>query len=376
MKNEDNRAISFDITRITACVFVIIVHFFWNTNYYLSNIDSSIMYISTLVRTICITCVPLFMLLSGALLHRKNVKIEIVDLGYFYLRLVHIVLTYFLCTGCIFIYRMGINKEVLGWKDYFGNILRYDQYSWYVGMYICFYLLVPFLNILWNVLDKNSSRTLVAVLIILTALPSFLNIYDFSSVDSFICPWLHYESFTVIVPNSFVSIYPITYYYLGAYIDRYVDIKKLDRFKVFFLLTLSILFCTFFNIWKSYTIPFQWGIWQDFGGWQNVLNSVLIFVFTNLFDYSFFIKVKDVITFISKLTFGAYLISWIPDDYYYKTLNSLYENYIEKASKAYIYIPRNIILSFLLAGVIYLLKELMCRIFKCVSKGIQISSRR
>jgi len=59
------------------------------------------------------------------------------------------------------------------------NLLGYHQYSWYVNMYIGCFLLIPFLNLLWNSLSSQESRRiLVIVLLVLTALPSVLNVYD------------------------------------------------------------------------------------------------------------------------------------------------------------------------------------------------------
>ena len=76
------------------------------------------------------------------------------------------------------------------------NLLGYHQYSWYVNMYIFFFfwggdLLIPFLNLLWNSLSSQESRRiLVIVLLVLTALPSVLNVYDLEPPGALRNPWL------------------------------------------------------------------------------------------------------------------------------------------------------------------------------------------
>ena len=55
------------------------------------------------------------------------------------------------------------------------------QHSWYVNMYIGFYLLIPFLNILWKAISsKEGHCILVGIFMVLTVAPSIFNILDFN----------------------------------------------------------------------------------------------------------------------------------------------------------------------------------------------------
>ena len=55
--------------------------------------------------------------------------------------------------------------------------------------------------------------------------------------------------------------------------------------------------------------------------------AVLLFLFINSIRYPDVPKrASAVIAFISKITLGAYLLSWIPDDYFYSILNDAIPN--------------------------------------------------
>ena len=57
-----------------------------------------------------------------------------------------------------------------------------DSYAWYIEMYIGLFLIIPFLNILWNNLNDVGRKWLIITLLGLTALPSLLNCWDFLSL--------------------------------------------------------------------------------------------------------------------------------------------------------------------------------------------------
>lgn len=54
-----------DVTRILAFLSVISVHFFIGAEFYKNQVVGEKMYVMTMIRTLSMTCVPLFMLLTG-----------------------------------------------------------------------------------------------------------------------------------------------------------------------------------------------------------------------------------------------------------------------------------------------------------------------
>ena len=136
---------------------------------------------------------------------------------------------------------MVISHDIVNIKGALLNLLGYNQYSWYVNMYIGLYLLLPFLNLLWNnIEDKSGHFILVVILVIMTIAPSVFNIYNLEEAGMLVRPYLT-ATYNRIIPDWWMGIYPITYYYIGAYIKHHVEIKKVNTKKVFAVLIGTIL---------------------------------------------------------------------------------------------------------------------------------------
>lgn len=58
------------------------------------------------------------------------------------------------------------------------------------------------------------------------------------------------------------------------------------------------------------------------GSLQNVVDTVLVFLLLNSIRYSTPTSITRFTGYLSKLTLGAYLVSWIPDNYLYTMLKS------------------------------------------------------
>mgnify|MGYP002614269869 CR=1 FL=1 len=171
------RDIGLDLTRIVAFISVVAIHFFLNSGYYNEPVVGKRMYIMTLGRTFFGICVPLFMLLSGYLMVNKSISIEKKTLLNYYKKIFKVLGTYIIATGFIIVYKMVISHDIVNIKGALLNLLGYNQYSWYVNMYIGLYLLIPFLNLLWNnIEDKSGHFILVVILVIMTIAPSVFNI--------------------------------------------------------------------------------------------------------------------------------------------------------------------------------------------------------
>lgn len=225
--SRSKRDIGLDITRIIAFIQVPCIHFLFKIKYYNQAIVGERMYLMTFIRVMFMTCVPLFLLLTGYLSSEKKVEIAPKPLLKYYSRLVPILLTYVITAVIIIVYGIFVDGETETLGSVIRNVLDFRKYSWYIEMYIGLALMIPFLNLLWNGIGSRKGQlSLVAVMIALTVLPSVFNIYDFKTPGALIRPWLA-ESFTQIVPDWWKNIYPVTYYFIGAYIRRNVDMKKL-----------------------------------------------------------------------------------------------------------------------------------------------------
>ncbi len=266
--SRSKRDIGLDLTRIIAFIQVPCIHFLFKIKYYNQAIIGERMYLMTFIRVMFMTCVPLFLLLTGYLSSEKKVEIAPKPLLKYYSRLVPILLTYVITAVIIIVYGIFVNGETETLGSVIRNVLDFRKYSWYIEMYIGLALMIPFLNLLWiGIGSRKGQLSLVTVMIALTVLPSVFNIYDFKTPGALIRPWLA-ESFTQIVPDWWKNIYPVTYYFIGAYIRRNVDMKKLRTPALFAAYLAAILLSGIFNVWKTATVKFKYGEWCDYPSLQ------------------------------------------------------------------------------------------------------------
>ena len=185
------RDIGLDITRIVAFVSVPCVHFFKDTQFYSTPVLGVRMYIMCVMRTMFMVCVPLFILLSGYLMSNRDIPLSRKGIAAHIAKAAKLFTTYALATVVILAYRRWGMKEDITLLKGLLNILDFQQYSWYVNMYLGLYLMMPFLNALWRALEgREAQRTLLGALLLLTVLPSVLNIYDFVTEGALLRPWL------------------------------------------------------------------------------------------------------------------------------------------------------------------------------------------
>ena len=90
----------------------------------------------------------------------------------------------------------------------------------------------------------------------------------------------------------------------------------------------------------------------------NVINSILLFLFINSFHYrplpTWGLKR---LVLISNLTFGAYLLSWIPDQIIYPVLNAAVKDVPDRIFNFPIYTGKTVLISLLLSFLIFVLSS-------------------
>lgn len=359
MKRNAKRDMGLDITRIVAFASVVSVHFFLNSGYYDTPILGTRMYVMTVIRTFFMVCVPLFVLLTGYLMcDKSNILEKKGGMRSWVGKLLPILMTYVLVTLAIILFKKVYFHEEISIKTFLTNVLSYSQYSWYVNMYFGLYLMIPFFNIMWNNIgSKTGQKILVFVLMVSTMLPSLLNVYDLTNLSVFTTP-LSYTTHTQLIPNWWTGVWPITYYFLGAYLRTNVDVKKLKTGRLALVLVICVISFGCYNIWRSKPGDFIWGVWNEWGSWQNVIDSTLVFLLINSINFP---KKETVISrmagFLSKLTFGAYLFSWIPDQVIYEKLIQAVSNVHLRINYAPLVVGMSIIISLAGSLFIHLLME-------------------
>lgn len=306
-----------DLMRIFAFFCVVSVHFFSKIGFYSRPVIGIRMFAMSCLRSFFMICVPLFVLLSGYLEKGKKLCKA------YFLKIIKVLSIYVLASIAVFIYKRFFFNNNLTFKDLIWGLLDFSMadYAWYIEMYIGLFLLIPFLNILYNSLNsKREKQCLVLILCLLTSLPSVINVYNFKDMGWWSNPSLS-DSYQKIIPYWWAGMWPITYYYIGCYIKDYsIQIKK--SLNLLYIIIISLLY-GMYCYWRSYGTNFIWGPWQGWGAFPILILAILIFVFfvnTKIDNWPKWCKV--ILKYISDSCLGAFLVSVIFDSFFYSKLNA------------------------------------------------------
>ncbi len=315
MVQKRERNCNLDIIRCVAVFTVICVHFFLNSEYYTYPIVGERMYIMTFICTAARVCVPLFLLLTGYLMRQKTFCLS------YYKGIRKTLAIYLLASLACLAYRAFIVHDTVTITSALLRILGFyaSDYAWYIEMYIGLFLLIPFLNLIYNGIPTQRGKlVLIATFLLLTALPSLFNIHDLHTAGWWAQPSISH-SYDMLIPEWWVRLYPITYYFIGAYFSEYGC--RLRKRWSFPLLLGSIFLFGAFNIYRSSGGLFQSISACDWSGFECVIMSVLTFLFLlKLPAQSLPTWLKTVFAKIADWALGAYLVSWIWDHYAYPKL--------------------------------------------------------
>ena len=312
---DSGRDLGADRIRVLAFILVPAVHFFLNSEYYSTPISGMGMYLMTVVLTLCMTCVPLFILLTGYLESSREVPLSARGLGRFYRKLISVYIIYLMVSVLVLLFRLLVRGERPGGMAGLEAIFGFQHYSWYVEMYLGLALLIPFLNMLWrNIRDRWGHRALLAALLVLSVLPSVMDMTGHA-----------------LLPDWWKGLYPITYYCIGAYLREYdgtdaAGIRWIGRRskpgKLFLFLSISVVLGGSYCVLRSGNGVYADGGWNDWGSLMHTVDAVLLFqLVRSLDDLGGSARSRCVWARLSSLTFAAYLLSWLPDQILYPILN-------------------------------------------------------
>ena len=335
------RDMSADIIRCLALFFVVSVHFFLHNGYYAQVMLGKRMFIMTVMRALFMICVPLFLTLSGYLLYKKELSAK------YYSRITGILSIYVVASLVCMAYSAFFLHQEFSVKTVILKILDFSgaPYAWYIEMYLGLFLLIPFLNILYNNLPSQKWKfALVITLVVITSLPSLVNGYSVESLEWWQQPSANSAPTNKLIPSWWVEFYPVTYYFIGCYLREYGF--KIKKFLNLILIAACVLLSGLYCYWRSYKSGFSSGGWSEEGSLFNIALTILIFTFFNNLNYDNVPeKLSVFIRKISGLCLGGYLVSWVFDDYFYTILLKKGPDMIHRLEYYFIIVPIIFILS-------------------------------
>lgn len=305
---EKKRFVGLDIVRVCAILFVILHHSITHLGLIDGNIYSTSWTASLFLRELTYSCVPLFIILSGYLQKDKKLSFS------YYKSIFPLYLSYaiisILSLAAVAVYDKSFYVDPI---NAIFRILGFtaNDYAWYFEMFLGLFLLIPFLNILYNGIESRKGKlTLILSLAFLTLLPD--TVIGFS-------PYYDNTEATLalrIFPEFFESLYPVTYYFIGAFI---ADFKpRLNKHVKLPAVLLAALIPTV--LVSGYSHARGAHAWYMMVGFQNICVCLTaIAVFLSLYDIEACPRpIAFVLRHISLCAFEMYLLSFIWDNFVYK----------------------------------------------------------
>lgn len=317
VKKLESRNSSLDILRIVAVFLVNSVHFFLYNGFYSETVQGVPMFIMVQMRTLFATCVPLFMMLTGYLMCKKELNKS------YYKGIRRTLLVFVLTTIACMIFKAAYLHESFDLLKLLTDTLNFQgsTYSWYIEMYIGLFLIAPFLNLAYNGLKtQRAKQVLVLTFVGVAILPSLFNSFVFSPLSWWSNPTTSDEFFKII-PGWWVGIYPLAYYFTGAYVREY-GIKARTKTIILTFIIAQFVFGAF-NYYRSYGGTFKTGSYINWGGIETYLLTVMLFVLISRIKTDKWKPgVKMFLWKVSDLALGTYLLSYMFDRViYYDHLN-------------------------------------------------------
>ncbi|MBQ8587341.1 MAG: acyltransferase family protein [Oscillospiraceae bacterium] len=279
-----------DLLRCIAFLFVVTFHSFLNNGYYSEPQTGVAMWLAGSFRWLSVSCIGLFLMLTGYLKSGKT------DVSACYRGLVPVLLGYFLAAVISIPVRHFLFGDIQTLGTWLARLFGFTAvyYGWYVEMYIGLVLLSPFVNLLLRHLQSAKGLLgLGIVMLILTALPGAT-------------PW-------VVLPDYWRSIYPLTYYILGAIVRRLQPklnfwLAIAGAVMMAAVLGAATVLSTDGKLSEALTWEFP-DLWVVF---------LVVFLFVALYRVRIPAALRPVLAFCASGCYGGYLLSHLFDAWCYK----------------------------------------------------------
>lgn len=295
------RDLRLDLIRSAAVVMVLSVHFFLNCGFYDLPVQGHRMEIAAIVRTGLMSCVPLFLLLSGWLLGERRWSLR------YYKGALRVIVAYGLAGTACFLFRGLFLHGPLRPGTWLRELLQFSAapYGWYIAMYLGLFLLIPFLNAMWAALGQRERKFLIATLLLVAVAPSIDNITAIWQIQ--------------LLPDWWNRLYPIAYYCIGMQL-RQCPIPW--RWPVCLLgAAVSTVCGGLVHIYLMKGGPLAYLEVTYWGGLFTVTTAVLLFSALRQWPAERWPGgVRWCLDRLSRLSLSVYLISWIPDQLVYPRL--------------------------------------------------------
>lgn len=276
-----------DLLRCLGMLFVVGVHSFLKNGFYSEPQVGAVMWGANSVRWLFYGCNGIFMMLTGYLKCTKPLSRD------YYRSLLPILAGYFLTCAVSFPIRhffLNDQLDLYGWID---KMVTFGNYAWYVEMYIGLFLFAPVINLALQALkEPKQLYWLAGTMVILTALPSI------TAVN--------------LIPDYWTSLYPVTYYVLGAVIRQLQP-----KFRPWIGLCAAAGLSMFLGLVTLLTTDatVSKGFGQGYGGFW--ITAIVTCLFLALYQIRIGPKLSKVLSWCAGGVFEGYMLSRLFDVWLY-----------------------------------------------------------
>ncbi len=288
-----NRVYYLDMLKILACFAVIMIHV-TAANWYTDEI-SAYWIINNSYNALSKWSVPLFVMVSGALFLSRDIPLKKIFTKYI-LKMLILLLIWGMAYWCFS--ERSISPDVL--FDSLKKVLSGKVYShlWYLFMLIGLYLITPIVR----GFVRGSERSVILYSIVLLFVIQVAFPYVTSKVsaaDSLI------KAFRISAPAEY-----LLYYLAGHYINSF-DIKKWKRITLYSLAFSAIIIIVVISDVVSFRQGSPYTIYGYFSAGTSLTAFALFLLMKQSESFLKESKIRNIISFISPLTFGIYLLHFM-----------------------------------------------------------------
>lgn len=286
-----------NVIRCIALLMVFGYHYYLYNGYAFQPQQGIWMLFANVQDVLFISCNGLFMMLTGYLKSDKPIN------RHYFKCILTAVITYIIASEISIPVRhffLGETRSLYEWKDLFfkfGGV----YYGWYIAMYIGLILISPILNTCVKHVEDN--KMLIFMTCLLIAATSFSSITEYD-----------------IFPDYWKTAYPLSYYMIGATIRKLrPDVKKKWTITVIAATALTAGSATILSTDLMLNYATKW----EFGSLCIVLIATAVFLM--LYRIRLQKRLSGIVSFISKGTLPAYMLSNLTDAWIYKIVPAFHK---------------------------------------------------
>lgn len=284
---EDNRHIFIDYLRAGSIIGVVMLHVAAPYLYLYGKVDQSIWQIANAFDSLVRWCVPIFLMISGALLLSKTKELTIKETLLKTLK--RLVIPLLIWSTIYYFYKVNKGIFELGLYDYVQRVLgdNIQYHFWYIYALIPIYLIAPLLSKWMKTLND---KQLIYLMIL-----GFFGISGLATYN---------QLFTEMKIVNYFPIKEYIYLFILGYILFKVEFTKQIRYIIYLLGILGAVLTIVLTSYFTELNESFYGFFYNYHSPTVVLMSISLFIFAK----QVFKKTYSLVQIIGTTSFGVYFI--------------------------------------------------------------------